>query len=98
MSILGSSFFLLIATFGLSAGQLIAFMSFRSQYKDVISSASGACAGVDILGTFLGKHLSFVVAKTVIDVIVLCLMGFLSYRLFLVGHQINTERTILISF
>lgn len=64
-----------------SSSQIAATVNFRSEYRRLITSAAGACDGIDLLASFFKNRLGYVIAAFVLDFVTLLLSAYLTWRL-----------------
>jgi len=67
-----------------SSSQVAATVTFRSDYRRLITSAEGACNGMDFLVDYFKNRLGYEIAMTVINLVTLLVSAFLTWRLFLI--------------
>jgi hypothetical protein len=71
--------------FILSAAHISEILIFQADYARLITSATGACNGYDMLASFFNTRLTYAIAMTVVNIVALAGSAYLTWRLLAVS-------------
>jgi hypothetical protein len=71
--------------FILSSAHISEMLVFQSDYARLITSATGACNGYDVLASFFSTRLTYAIAMTVVNFVALAASAYLTWRLLAVS-------------